>query len=193
MNEGITFLTLYQEALISCQTSDSEKADGAATSGLPEFLMEGDAIADIEEALREWERWEMDHALAGSAFGVTDEALVALNDALGHEIHAMNSMESSAVIEGRDKARYVMKAAGRFLGHFNTNVLNSEVHQTESLLADCNSLVTELAAIDQNRKEVSVLRELAFTFICRNMCMLIFQISAFTFQMNNRRKKFRLI
>jgi hypothetical protein len=118
--------------------------------------MEGDAFADTEEALKEWEVWETEHALAGSAFSATDEALVALNDALANELTTFNSMKSNGtVLEGREKARDVVRAAGRFVGYLNTNVFGSEVQQTESLLADCNSLVTELGTIDANRKEVS--------------------------------------
>ena len=141
---------------MSCQASTSTSNISASCSGLPEFLMEGDAFADIEEALKEWETWETEHALAGSAFSATDEALVALNDALSHELKSMHSMESSGgnVLEGREKARAVVRAASRFVGYLNTSVFDSEVQQTESLLADCNSLVSELSTIDANRKEV---------------------------------------
>lgn len=116
--------------------------------------MEGDAFADIEEALTKWEAWETEYALAGSAFSATDEALVALNDALMHELTTMKSMKSSAVVKGREKARDVVRAATRFVGYISTDVLDSEVQQTESLLADCNSLATELSTIAENRKKV---------------------------------------
>jgi hypothetical protein len=43
-------------------------------------------------------------------------------------------------------------------GELNTNVFDSEVHQTESLLADCNSLMTELSTIDASRKEAQEVR-----------------------------------
>lgn len=142
---------LSQEALDSCQVSSSDRGE---TIGLPEFLMEGDAFADIEEALTKWESWETEYAFAGSAFSATDEALVALNDALMNELTTLKSMKSSAVVKGREKARDVVRAATRFVGYVSTDVLDSEVQQTESLLADCNSLATELDSIAANRKKV---------------------------------------
>lgn len=128
--------------------------------------MEGDAYADIEDALKEWEAWEIEHAFAASAFSATDEALVALNDALVHELTTLKSMKScSTVLDGRGKARDVVRAASRFVSYLNTNVFDSEVQQTESLLADCNSLMTELSTMDANRKHVRAAYSILSTFI----------------------------
>lgn len=157
-----------QEAIVSCQLTWSNLEDanrGSSLSGLPEFLMEDDAFADIEEALKEWEMWKTENALAGSAFSATDEALVALNDALINELKTLNSTQEDTVIDGRERACNIVRAASRFVGYLNTNEFDSEASQTESLLADCYSLVIELGEIDSNRKEVS--------FVCENSKVII--------------------
>ena len=139
-------------ALESCQTSTTSQRQTNST-GLPEYLTESDAFADIEEALEDWETWETENEVAFSAFSATDEALVALNSALVNELASIDTMERGTVLQGEEKARCIVRAARRFVDYLNTNVFDSEVHQTESLLADCNSLVTELATIDADRKE----------------------------------------
>jgi serine/threonine protein kinase len=144
------------EALVSCQSSPATRMETnieSSSSGLPEFLMEGDAFADIEEALQGWEAWETKHKPASLVFSATDDALVHLNNALSHELITLNSMKDGTMLEGRDRASNVVQAASRFVKYLDTNMFDLEVHQTESLLADCNSLVSELGTIDADRKE----------------------------------------
>ena len=114
----------------------------------------GDALAATEVALHEWGYWESEHLEVGAAMRATDDALLALNSALEKELDALAKCSPQAVLHsGRDKAKKIIKAAKCFVSGLHSEAGNSEMTHTESLLADCNSLASELKAIEISRNK----------------------------------------
>jgi hypothetical protein len=125
---------------------------------LPEFLSDADAFASIDEALQDWDGWEAQNKAASHVFRATDEALVQLSSALSEELVVLDDLPAGTVQAGQRKAHSIVRAAQRFIGHltFGASVYDSELHQTESLLADCSSVSTELGTLDASRKEAGM-------------------------------------
>mmetsp|Transcript_7394 Transcript_7394/g.18811 ORF Transcript_7394/g.18811 Transcript_7394/m.18811 type:complete len:1283 (+) Transcript_7394:321-4169(+) len=148
--------TELEEALGSSDASQSDVQRGISNfSSLPEFLSDADAFASIDEALQDWDGWEAQNKAASHVFRATDEALVQLSSALSEELVVLDDLPAGTVQAGQRKAHSIVRAAQRFIGHltFGASVYDSELHQTESLLADCSSVSTELGTLDASRKE----------------------------------------